>query len=88
MVWVAASQVAVVPPPHVPLARLAPHPEQVRLVVRALSPQLSAQVPCAVPQPAPPEQVTVQHWFVGPTLQVVGDVEHEQPLHTSPVPLQ
>jgi hypothetical protein len=51
-------------------------------------PQTSAQVPAAVPQPEPAVQVTVQHWFPPPSAQVVGDAEHVQALHTSPVPLQ
>ena len=87
-VWIEASQVLVVPPPHAPLAPLAPHPEHVLPVVRRFDPQLSAQLPAAVPQPATPVQVTVQHSLPPPTAQVVDAAEHVQVLHTSPEPLQ
>ena len=88
IVWVVASQVLVVPPPHAPLARLAPHPEHALPVVRRFDPQLSAQLPAAVPQPAPLVQVTVQHSLPPPTAQVSAVEEHEQALQTSPEPLQ
>jgi hypothetical protein len=88
MVCVEASQVVLMPPPHAPFARLGPHPEQPLPVVTRFDPQVSAQVPAAVPQPDPPEQVTVQHSLPPPTEQVSAVEEHEQELHTSPVPLQ
>jgi hypothetical protein len=88
MVWVVASQVLAVPPPQMPLARLAPHPEHALLVVRRFDPQLSVQEPAAVPQPDPLVQVTVQHWLPPPTAQVVDAAEHVQVLHTSPEPVQ
>jgi hypothetical protein len=87
-VWFVASHSAVLPPPQVPAAPLAPQPEQVRPVVRAFRPQLSVQEPASVAQPDPPEQVAAQHWLPPPTAQVVWEAEHEQALHTSPVPLQ
>jgi hypothetical protein len=87
-VWIEESQVLAVPPPHAPLAPLAPQPEHVLAVVRRFDPQLSAQLPAAVPQPAPLVQVTVQHSLPPPAAQVVGVAEHVQLLHTSPVPLQ
>jgi hypothetical protein len=87
-VCVVELQNTVVPPPHVPLARFSPQPEQVRPVVTLFVPQTSAQEPAAVPQPDPAEQVTVQHWLPPPTAQVVWDAVHEQALHTSPVPEQ
>jgi hypothetical protein len=77
-----------VPPPHVPLARLSPHPEHVLAVVRRFEPQLSEQPPAAVPQPTPLEQVTVQHSLPPPAAQVVVPAVQEQLLHTSPVPVQ
>jgi hypothetical protein len=86
--WVVSSQAVPVPPPHAPFARLGPHPEHALLVVRRFDPQVSAQVPGAVPQPDPPEHVTVQHSLPPPTAQVSAAEEHEQVLHTSPVPLQ
>ena len=81
-------QVCEVPPVHVPSARFAPQPSQLRPVVMVTPPQTSAQVPAAVPQPDPAEQVTEQHWLPPPTAQVVVDAEHAQVLHVSPVPLQ
>ena len=89
-VWqeVAALHVVEVPALHVPSARLAPQPVQVRPVVTVVAPQTSAQIPAAVLQPVTSLQPAVQHWFAGPSSQVVGAAEHEQELHTSPVPLQ
>jgi hypothetical protein len=88
--WVAPSQVLVVPAPQVPLALLAPHPAQLRPVVRLLVPQLSGHSPllAAVPQPLPELHVTVQHWLLPPTWHVVCPAVQEHRLHTSPVPEQ
>jgi hypothetical protein len=86
--WSDPSQSVVVPAPQVPLALLAPHPEQGRPVVRLFAPQVSAQAPAVVPQPPPPLHVTVQHWLEPPAWQVVGEALHEQVLQTSPPPLQ
>jgi hypothetical protein len=87
-VCVEASQVYAAPPPHEPTALLSPHPAHVPPVCSRFVPQLSAQLPAAVPQPAPELHVTVQHWLPPPTAQVVWDAEHEQVLHTSPPPEQ
>ena len=57
-------------------------------MVKDVTLQTSAQVPAAVLQPVTSLQPAVQHWFAGPTPQVVGDAVHEHVLHTSPVPLQ
>jgi hypothetical protein len=57
-------------------------------VISWFDPQVSAQLPAAVPQPDPPEHVTVQHWLPPPTSQVVGVAVHVHALHTSPVPEQ
>jgi hypothetical protein len=86
--WVEPSQVYDVPPPQVPLALLAPHPEQARPVCSRCVPQVSAQAPAVVPQPPPPLHVTVQHWLEPPAWQVVGEAPHEQVSQTSPPPLQ
>ena len=85
---VVALHVVEVPALHVPLARLAPQPVQFRPVVTVVALQTSAQVPAAVLQPVTSLQPAVQHWFAGPTAQVVVAAVHEQELHTSPVPLQ
>ena len=89
-VWqeVVALHVVEVPALHVPSARLSPQPVQLRPMVTVVALQTSAQTPAAVLQPAASSQPAVQHWFDGPTLQVVVAAEHEQELHTSPVPLQ
>jgi hypothetical protein len=66
---------------------LAPQPEQVPPVVSTFVPQTS-HVPAAVPQPAAPLHVTVQHWFPLPTAQAVCVAVHVQVLHVSAVPEQ
>ena len=45
-------------------------------------------MPSAVRQPEDALHTAVQHWLPAPTPQVVIPAEHEQVLHTSPVPLQ
>jgi hypothetical protein len=86
-VWVDALHVYVEPPPHVPLARFAPHPEQLRDTTRLLVEQLSAHEPAVVPQPEPALQDTVQHWLLPPTAHVVDVALHEH-VPQPPPPVQ
>jgi hypothetical protein len=89
-VWhdVAALHVVDVPALHVPFARSAPQPVQLRPVVTVVALQMSAQLPAAVLQPATSSHSAVQHWFSAPTSQRSSVVVHEQLAHVSSVPLQ
>lgn len=73
------------PPPQVPVALLAPQPEQLRLVIRVLSEQLSAHDPAVVAQP---EEALHEGLQQPEPAQVVVVAEHVHPSHTSPSPLQ
>ena len=88
-VWVEELQVFTVPPLHIPSAPAGPQPTQVWPMVSWLAVQVSGQVSLVVRQP-PVDALhdAVQHTLAAPTAQVVVAAEHEQELHTSPVPLQ
>jgi len=87
--WLAALHVYTVPPLHIPSAPAGPQPTQVWPMVSWLAVQVSGQVSLVVRQPPVAAlHAAVQHTLAAPTPQVVIAAEHEQLLHTSPVPLQ
>jgi hypothetical protein len=89
MLWLAALQVFTVPPLHIPAALAGPQPAQNSPTVSWFAVQVSGQVSFVVRQPPVASlQDDSQHSLPAPTPQVVVDAEHEQELHTSPVPLQ
>ena len=76
---------------HVPAAPAAPQPTQVWFTSSTFSPQVSPPAPHSpgsVWHPRVSLHDAAQHSLPLPTTQVVGGAVHEQPLHTSPVPLQ
>jgi hypothetical protein len=87
--WLAALHVCTVPPLHSPSALFAPQPWQVSPRMSWFAVQVSAQAPFVVRQPPVAAlHDDAQHSLAAPTPQVVVVAEHEQELHTSPVPLQ
>ena len=87
--WLAALHVYTVPPLHSPAAPAGPQPVHVSPRISWFAVQLSAQAPLVVRQPPVDAlHAAAQHSLPAPTPQVVGDAVHEQPLHTSPRPLQ
>jgi hypothetical protein len=89
MVWLAAVQLCTVPPLQSPAAFAGPQPAHDWPTMSWLAEQLSAHASAVVRQPPVPESHdAAQHSFPPPTPQVDSTAEHEQLLHTSPVPLQ
>jgi len=87
--WLVALHVYTVPPLHIPSAPAGPHPAQDWPMMSWFVEQISGQAPLVVRQPPVPAlHDASQHSLPAPTPQVVGDAVHEQPLHTSPRPLQ
>ena len=86
--WLAVLHVYNVPPLHIPSAPAGPQPTQDWRMVSWFAVQVSGQVSLVVRQP-PVDALhdAVQHTLAAPTAQVVVVAEHEQELHTSPVPL-
>lgn len=71
-----------VPVLQVPVAPLAPQPEQVLPTVRVVALQLSAHVPFEVEQPVDALQLILQHPL---PVQVVVVAEHEHVPHEEPL---
>ena len=89
LVWLAALHVYEPPPEQIPSPPAEPQPTQYWPMMSWLAEQVSGQASFVVRQP-PVDALhdAVQHSLATPTVQVVVAAEHEQELHTSPVPLQ
>jgi hypothetical protein len=89
LLWLAALHVYEPPPEQIPSPPAEPQPTQYWPMRSWFAVQVSGQTPSSVKQPPVAAlQEATQHWLPAPTPQVVAAAEHEQELHTSPVPLQ